>query len=118
MFAKVILFSAIVSSVYVQSIDSCESGTLSPPGTLRLDDDMNARSTKTIEQKLVPKTEEEKQQVLRTLPAVEKPNTPPQSTIKPTTVHELVHAGMKHPKKRATNYEEDRKADLRPGCCG
>ncbi|XP_076645912.1 uncharacterized protein LOC143355184 [Halictus rubicundus] len=121
MFAKVVLISAILSFVYVQSIESCESET--PHDILRLDADMNTRSTKTIERKLVSKADAEaeteaeavpeNQRAVRTLVPAEKG-----STEKPPMSHELVHPGMKHPKKRTTNYKEDRKVDLRPGCCG
>ncbi|XP_043260022.1 uncharacterized protein LOC122401749 [Colletes gigas] len=116
MFVRVILIATIFSFVSVRSIESQKVQLISLLCKPHPDMDMNAAPTTTVEQKL---PQEYNTNVERPPTANNTNSSSPQSTESiSTTNHESVHPGMKHPKKRATNYKEDRQVDLQPSCCG
>ncbi|XP_076630062.1 uncharacterized protein LOC143346142 [Colletes latitarsis] len=115
MFVRVILITTIFSFVSVRSIESQKVQLISLLCKLHPDMDMNAASTTTVEQKLP----QDNSNVERPLTSNSTNSSSPQSTESiSTTNHGSMHPGMKHPKKRATNYKEDRPVDLQPSCCG
>ncbi|XP_015432388.1 PREDICTED: uncharacterized protein LOC107188590 [Dufourea novaeangliae] len=120
MFLRLILISTIFSFVYIRSIESRELQPLPILHVkLRSHTDMDTEPSKTMEQKLTPEySSQENLHVLHVAATSENENTTIRPSQIPAVDHDSTHLGMKHPKKRATNYKEDRQIDIRPGCCG
>ncbi|KAK1121956.1 hypothetical protein K0M31_009805 [Melipona bicolor] len=94
MFVKLILIALIFSFVCVQSIEN-KAQQLSLLAESNSDTSLDTDATE--------------ERVSTTSPVV-------------TTINESeyvrIHAKLTNPKKRTTDYKEDREIDLRSGCCG
>ncbi|XP_053996063.1 uncharacterized protein LOC128885787 [Hylaeus anthracinus] len=117
MSVRVLLMATVLSLVYVTSIETREVQPLSPPSEIypsRPNADMDTESTKAVEQKL---THEHNPQEERITTSKNANSSPPLIETISVKSNGSMQPGMKHPKKRATYNKDDRKADLRPGCC-
>ncbi|XP_043511344.1 uncharacterized protein LOC122529361 [Frieseomelitta varia] len=101
MFVKLILIALIFSFVCVQSIEN-KAQQLSLLAESNPDTNLDADATE----------ERRALQVSTTSPVI--------ITGSPDNESEYIriHAKVSNPKKRTTDYKEDRETDLRPGCCG